>query len=91
MLPGRRALLRSALLLAVPVVALAGCGGSSSSAPKPSSGSSSTGASGVTVTGTFGQKPTLTIPQGDPPATLVTEVLSPGTGVKVVVVSTRAL
>ena len=85
MLPGRRALLRSALLLAVPVVALAGCGGSSSSsAPKPSSGSSSTGASGVTVTGKFGQKPTLTIPQGDPPATLVTEVLSPGTGVKVV-------
>ena len=82
-LPGRRALLRSALLLAVPVVALAGCGGSSSSTPKPSSGSSSTGASGVTVTGTFGEKPTLTIPQGDPPATLITEVLSPGTGAKV--------
>jgi peptidylprolyl isomerase len=80
MLPGCRALVRSALLLTIPVIALAGCSGSSSS----SSASSSAGKSGVTATGKFGEKPTLTIPQADPPASLVTELLSAGTGKKVV-------
>lgn len=38
---------------------------------------------GVFVTGNFGQKPTLTVPTGDPPTAEGAEVLSAGTGGKV--------
>jgi peptidylprolyl isomerase len=71
-----RVLAGSVLLLAV---TLTGCSGSSSAG----SPSGSAGRLGVTVSGKFGEKPTLTIPKTAAPTKLFTEVLSTGTGDKV--------
>ncbi len=73
----RGAVVLSAGLLLVP--ALAACGGSSSSAAPSGSASSSVG-SGVTVTGGFGEKPTLTVPAGTAPTKLGADVLAQGNG-----------
>jgi peptidylprolyl isomerase len=45
-----------------------------------SGGSGANGAAGVKVTGAFGEKPTLTVPDSDPPRQLKTEVLTAGSG-----------
>jgi peptidylprolyl isomerase len=85
-LPGRRALAGFAFLLTFPALALTGCGGSSSGSTSSASasGSGSTSSkSGVTVSGKFGEKPTVTVPKAPAPKTLITEVLSAGTGAKV--------
>ena len=75
---------RGAVLVAASLLApatLAACGGSSSSS---ASGSSSAGKAttsvGVTVTGGFGDKPTLTVPSKAAPAKLTTDVLTAGSG-----------
>lgn len=80
---GRRALARPVVLIALGALALAGCSGGSGSSSAASSSGSAAGKSGVTATGKFGEKPTVTVPKADPPKALVTEVLSPGTGAKV--------
>jgi FKBP-type peptidyl-prolyl cis-trans isomerase len=84
-LRGRRALAGFALLLPLCAAAMAGCNGSSSGSTTATSsaGSSSSTKSGVTVTGKFGEKPTVTVPSTPAPKTLITEVLSAGTGTKV--------
>lgn len=73
---------RLAVLLLAPVFALAACGGGSSST-KTSTSVPAPGVKtkvGVSVTGSFGQKPTLTVPTGTAPKALSAEVLSPGNG-----------
>lgn len=83
----RPAVLRPAVLLTLSLLALAGCaGGSTVSAttPAPSVAGGATARTGVVVTGTFGTKPTLTIPSTTAPTQLSTEILSEGTGAKVV-------
>jgi FKBP-type peptidyl-prolyl cis-trans isomerase len=80
----RGAALVAATLLAP--LALAACGGSSSKGGSASS-SSAPGKStsvGVTVTGGFGDKPTLTVPNKAAPSSLTTDVLTEGTGAAVV-------
>ncbi|MDQ1292563.1 MAG: peptidylprolyl isomerase [Actinomycetota bacterium] len=69
---------RHAALLCLPLVALAltACGGSSSD-DKESKDSTSFG---VKATGKFGEKPDLTVPSGEAPAELKSEVLSEGDG-----------
>ncbi len=57
---------RIAVLLAAPLMLAAACG------------SSTTGA--VTVSGSYGHKPTITVPKADPPGQLVTKVLQAGDG-----------
>lgn len=75
---------RLAVLIALAPLALAGCGGGSSSSPTTSApaGSKMTKI-GVAVTGGFGQKPTLTAPTTAAPKELSSEVLTPGTGATV--------
>lgn len=68
---------RRAAVLLLPVLVLAGCGGGGDDTGSDSNG---TGKSGVTATGEFGEKPTLTIPSGEPPAELVVETLKAGDG-----------
>jgi peptidylprolyl isomerase len=71
---------RSAALLLVSTLALAACsGGSSSATASPPPGSTMTKV-GVAVTGSFGEKPTLTVPKSAAPKNLSSEVLSPGDG-----------
>ena len=72
------ALVLAAGLLVTP--ALAACGGSSPKSSSSGSASSSSASSGVTVTGAFGQKPTLTVPGGAAPTKLTSDVLSQGNG-----------
>jgi FKBP-type peptidyl-prolyl cis-trans isomerase len=60
-------------------LALAACGGSSSSASGSASGKANTSV-GVAVTGGFGEKPTLTVPTTSAPAKLTTDVLAAGSG-----------
>jgi peptidylprolyl isomerase len=84
-----------AALFVVPALALAACGSSDGGSATPSSTSSAdpsadatatggtTTESGITVTGGFGDKPTLTIPDGDAPAALGVETLVEGTGAAV--------
>jgi peptidylprolyl isomerase len=75
----RGAVLVAASLLAP--LALAACGGSSSKAGSSASSSPGKGTSvGVTVTGGFGDKPTLTVPNKTAPSALSTDVLTAGTG-----------
>jgi peptidylprolyl isomerase len=62
-------------------LALAACSGSSS--PKAGSSSAAAGKTtsvGVTVTGGFGDKPTLTVPNKAAPSDLTTDVLTEGAG-----------
>jgi len=60
---------------------VAGCAGGSSGG---SGGTASASSAGLpTVTGDFGAKPTVTIPKNDPPSSLRTSVLHPGTGATV--------
>jgi peptidylprolyl isomerase len=81
--------------LVVPAALLAGCGssskagqpagtgssaGASSSAASSAAASSVTTAAGVKVEGGFGAKPTVTIPNKAAPATLLKQVITPGTG-----------
>lgn len=61
---------RLALLLAAPLLLVAACGSSHTSGT-------------VTVSGTYGHKPTITVPKSDPPSTLTTKVLSEGKGATV--------
>jgi len=63
-------------------LALAACGGSSSPSKSPSSsGAAKSDTSvGVTVSGAFGEKPTLTVPNKAAPTDLKTDVLTAGTG-----------
>jgi peptidylprolyl isomerase len=76
----RGAALVAASLLAP--VAVTACGGSpsSSSSSGSSSGGKATTSVGVTVTGGFGDKPTLTVPSKAAPVKLTTDVLAEGTG-----------
>jgi FKBP-type peptidyl-prolyl cis-trans isomerase 2 len=68
-------------VLAVPMAILTVRSATSGHAATPgSSGSGANGAAGVKVTGAFGDKPTLTVPDTDPPRQLKTEVLTPGSG-----------
>jgi peptidylprolyl isomerase len=60
--------------------ALAACGSSSPKSSASGSASGSSASSGVKVTGAFGQKPTLSVPGGNAPAKLGSEVLSQGNG-----------
>jgi peptidylprolyl isomerase len=74
----RGAALVAATLLAP--LALAACGGSSSSSSSGSSSGKASTSVGVTVTGGFGEKPTLTVPAKAAPAKLTTDVLASGNG-----------
>jgi peptidylprolyl isomerase len=69
---------RCAALLLLPVLVLAGCGEG-----EGGDGTEATAKSGVSASGGFGEKPTLTVPEGTPPAELVTEVLKEGDGAEV--------
>ena len=74
---------RAAALAFIPLlaaVAVAGCGSSSSS--KPAAASSSDTYKSVSVTGTFGKAPTVTIPKVKGSGTLYTKTLIQGTGAK---------
>lgn len=70
---------RRAALFLLPAALLAGCGGSDddASTADPTPGSAP---SGITVTGAPGEKPTVEVPEGEPPAELTTEVLREGDG-----------
>jgi peptidylprolyl isomerase len=57
-------------------VALPACG----SDPEPESAPTASTESGVTVAGELGTKPEITVPDGEPPAELVVDVLSQGDG-----------
>jgi peptidylprolyl isomerase len=72
---------RHAALLCLPLVtlALAACGGSSDDSKTKDSTSF-----GVKATGEFGEKPDLTVPSGEAPTELKSEVLSEGDGKAVV-------
>ncbi len=75
----------SLMVLAVSALGLAGCGGSSSSPTTTSSPPTSTTTAPATITdpspaGTFGVKPTVTVPPGAPPTQLSVEDLIVGTG-----------
>jgi peptidylprolyl isomerase len=74
---GRVVVLAASLLAAA---ALAACGGAPKSSSSPSSSSAATTSVGVKVTGTFGQKPTLSVPGTPAPTKLTTDVLTQGTG-----------
>ena len=76
----RRFLSVMALLLAGSVV-IAGCG--SDEEPETSGPTTSASESGVTVAGDVGAKPEVTMPESEPPADLVVEVLSEGDGEQV--------
>jgi peptidylprolyl isomerase len=83
-LPARRGVvvLATSLLAAV---SLAACGGGAKSPSNASASSSSSSATattsvGVKVTGGFGVKPTLTVPNTPAPTKLTTDVLTQGTG-----------
>ncbi len=65
----------SALVALSVVLLVAGCGASSGS-----HGGSAGGAALPTVSGSYGDKPTLSFPGGNPPATLQKKVLHAGTG-----------
>lgn len=74
---------RLAVLIAASSLVLAACGGGSkgSSGPSVSAPAGSTMTKvGVAVTGKYGQKPTLTVPNGAAPKALSAEVLTAGTG-----------
>lgn len=68
---------RWAAVLLLPVLVLAGC------ASEGSSDDDSSPSSGVEASGSFGEKPTLTIPEGEAPTTLIVETLSEGDGEEV--------
>jgi hypothetical protein len=75
----------SLVVLALSALGLAGCGGSSSSPTTTSSLSPSTTTALATITdpspvGTFGVKPTVTVPPGAPPTQLESKDLIVGTG-----------
>lgn len=74
-----------ALLLALPLLLLAGCGqgGSSDSSSKGSSGGSSGTATLPTVSGKFGEKPKITIPKAAPGDKLTVKAVTEGKGPKV--------
>ncbi len=68
---------RLAVLLTATALTLAACGDSGSDAQStPTAG----GGGDVTATGTFGEKPTLTIPDGEGPSTTTSEKLVEGSG-----------
>ena len=93
-----------ALLLAVPLIALAACSSGTDTASTDSSGAAASGSASAgatlgpavpaatavapavpadqlpTASGAFGEKPTLTFPAGNPPATLQRVILSEGSG-----------
>jgi hypothetical protein len=73
----RRAVLATSLLATVP---LAACGGSKSPSGVSASSSTANTTVGVKVTGGFGEKPTLTVPNTPAPTKLRTDVLTQGTG-----------
>lgn len=79
-----------AAVVVVPALALAGCGGSggtveptSTTPAATASAPVTTGDLGIGVTGTIGEKPTLTIPETDSPAELTSEVIVQGDGPEV--------
>ena len=77
-LSARRGAALVAASLLVPL-ALAACSRGSSSSSGSSSGKANTSV-GVSVTGGFGEKPTLTVPAKSAPAKLTTDVLASGNG-----------
>ena len=80
-LPARRGVvvLATSLLAAVSLAACSGGSKSSSGSPSGSSSGATTSV-GVKVTGGFGEKPTLTVPNTPAPTKLTTDVLTQGTG-----------
>ena len=68
-------------MIAVSAAILTACG--SNSSPKSNSPSKTTTDVGVEVTGGFGTKPTVTIPDKTAPPQLTQQVLTPGTGAAV--------
>lgn len=68
---------RLAVLIAASSLLLAACGGGSKANSTPGGKMSKVG---VSVAGTFGQKPTLTVPNSTAPTSLSTEAVSEGTG-----------
>lgn len=72
---------RLAVLLLCPLLFLAGCGGSGSKSPTAgvSAGQPAAGAL-PTVSGSYGDKPTLAFPSTAPPTTVQKKVLKDGTG-----------
>ncbi|HET9654366.1 MAG TPA: FKBP-type peptidyl-prolyl cis-trans isomerase [Kineosporiaceae bacterium] len=68
---------RLAVLIAASSLLLAACGAGSKANSAPGGKMSKVG---VSVTGTFGQKPTLTVPTSAAPTSLNTEAISEGTG-----------
>jgi FKBP-type peptidyl-prolyl cis-trans isomerase len=71
---------RCAALLLLPVLALAGCASEGSGDKAQNTTKSSGKSSGVSASGAFGEKPTLTVPAGAAPTELVVETLSEGDG-----------
>jgi peptidylprolyl isomerase len=64
------------LLFSLACAVGAACGGSSSGG----SGNGSAGGAGVTVAGPLGSKPTVTVPSGTPPTTLLVKDITAGSG-----------
>jgi peptidylprolyl isomerase len=79
----RRPLVLAALAtMTALTVGLTGCGSDSEDSGSDDA-TSTTSDSGIEVTGSFGEKPTITVPEGDPPDELVVEVLEDGDGAEV--------
>ena len=62
------------------VLALVACGRGAGSGPSDSDSGAAVDAAGVTATGSLDEKPTISIPEGDPPAELVTADVVVGDG-----------
>lgn len=71
---------RLAALLLLPALALAACGGGSTTAKVSVPPGAKLTKVGVAVTGGFGEKPSLTVPSGTAPTKLSSEALAEGTG-----------
>lgn len=73
---------RPAAVLLVPLLLLAACGGDDDPGPEVGT-TDSTVSDAPTVTGAFGEAPTVDLPESDPGAELVVEVLEEGDGAPV--------
>lgn len=73
---------RPAAVLLVPLLLLAACGGDADPSPDDESSGTAVGGTPI-VTGAFGEAPTVELPDGDPAAELVVEVLEEGDGAPV--------
>ena len=75
---------RPVVLAALTAIALTLTACGSDSDDDGSDAASTTSDSGIEVSGSFGEKPTITVPEGDAPDELIVEVLEEGDGAEVV-------